>query len=253
MRRRLTVFRRAFWLDGLIGGLAVASLAAAFVFQAVLKSVGGSPAAVATNLAYPLADAVLIALVVLAVGAAGWRLRREWILVGLGLAVFLVGDSVYLIQTSQGTYVAGNLPDASWLVDLLLVAYAAAVVQTGARQQVAGDRGIVIAMPIFFIVAMVGLEAWDHVHRVNTLAIVLTSLTLLTAAVRLALTLAENLSMLRQSHASRPGSGSPTRPSATFTQPPPSTTSGKSRSPMRSWRRAPDWTPPSSPSSASTG
>src|SRR5438270_3511369 len=68
MRSRLGGFRKTLWLDGVIGGLAVASLATAVVFEAVLRGVGGSAAAVATNLAYPLGDAVLIALVVLVYG-----------------------------------------------------------------------------------------------------------------------------------------------------------------------------------------
>jgi diguanylate cyclase (GGDEF)-like protein/putative nucleotidyltransferase with HDIG domain len=199
MRTSTTGFRRVLWLDGLIGGLAVASLATAFVFQAVLHSVGGPPAAVATNLAYPLGDAVLIALVVLVVGASGWRPGREWLMLGLGLGVFFLGDSVYLVQTSHGTYVAGNLPDATWLIGLLLVAFAAATVPATARRRVSADRTIVVIMPIVFLLAMVGLEAWDHLHPLNTLAIVLASLTLLAAAARLTLTLAENLSMLRQS------------------------------------------------------
>ena len=38
------------WLDGIIGGLAVAAVGTAVVFQAVLKMLGGSPAAVATKI-----------------------------------------------------------------------------------------------------------------------------------------------------------------------------------------------------------
>jgi two-component system cell cycle response regulator len=197
MRSRFS-FRRIAWLDGVIGGLAVASIATAFVFQVVLDSVGGSSAAVATNLAYPLADAVLIALVVVAIGGSGWRPGREWLLLALGLAVFFVGDSIYLVQSAQLTYVAGNLPDSSWLVGLLLVGYASLSRPSEAKAAVS-DRPVVVVMPIFFLVAMVALEAWDHVHPVNTLAIALTSLTLLVATLRLALTLIENGSMLRRS------------------------------------------------------
>ncbi|HEX3454983.1 MAG TPA: HD domain-containing phosphohydrolase [Gaiellaceae bacterium] len=112
--------------------------------------------------------------------------------------MFFVGDSIYLVQTGQGTYVAGNLPDASWLAGLLLVAYAA-VHRPAERMRIADDRPVVVVMPIFFLLAMVGLETWDHLHRVNTLAIALTSLALLAAAARLAVALVENQSMLRRS------------------------------------------------------
>ena len=198
MRRRLTGLRKSLWLDGVIGGLAVASLATAVVFEAVLRGVGGSAAAVATNLAYPLGDAVLIALVVLVYGMYGWRPGRDWGLIGLGLAVFFVGDSAYLVQTAQGTYAAGRLLDASWPLGLLLVAFAAARPAPG-RRSAAADGRIVLVMPISFIVAMIGLVLWDHVHRLNTLAIVLTTLTLLAGVGRLALTFGENMSMLHHS------------------------------------------------------
>src|SRR5207302_992897 len=48
MRARIAEFRKSMWLDGLIGGTAVAAVATAIVFDAVLGSVGGSPIAVAT-------------------------------------------------------------------------------------------------------------------------------------------------------------------------------------------------------------
>ena len=72
MRSRLTEFRASAWLDGMIGATAIAAVATAIVFDAVLGAVGGSKWAVATNLTYPLADGVLIALVV--VGARRERL-----------------------------------------------------------------------------------------------------------------------------------------------------------------------------------
>ena len=198
VRSRLTGFRKTLWLDGVIGGLAVASLATAFVFEAVLEGVGGSHAAVATNLAYPLGDAVLIALVVFVAGMSGWRPGRDWLLIGLGLAVFFAGDSVYLVKAAEGTYSTGHLLDASWPVGLLLLAFAASR-QAPARRRVPDDGWVVLLMPVFFILAMVGLEVWDHAHPLNTLAIVLTSLTLTAGVARLAFTFAENMTMLRHS------------------------------------------------------
>src|SRR5476649_637851 len=96
VKSRLTGFRATLWLDGLIGGLAVSAFATAIVFGAVLRSVGGSPAAVATNLAYPLGDALLIALIVLVFGMSGWRPGRTWLLLGLGFVLFLDRKSTRL-------------------------------------------------------------------------------------------------------------------------------------------------------------
>jgi hypothetical protein len=76
LRSRAGTLRGSLWLDGVIGGLAVGALGTAVVFQAVLGTIGGSRAAIATNLAYPLADVTLIALVVWALAVTGWRPDR---------------------------------------------------------------------------------------------------------------------------------------------------------------------------------
>ena len=80
LRSRAGGVRRSVWLDGVIASLAVAAIGTAVVFQAVLEATSGSKAAIATNLAYPLADLTTIALV-------GLGARRLWLAnrPGLGL------------------------------------------------------------------------------------------------------------------------------------------------------------------------
>jgi hypothetical protein len=63
LRARAGRIPSALWLDGLIAALAVAALGAALVFG-VVASTEGSLAAVATNLAYPLGDLMLLAFVI---------------------------------------------------------------------------------------------------------------------------------------------------------------------------------------------
>jgi diguanylate cyclase len=72
LRSRAGAVRRSVWLDGVIAGLAVAAVGTAVVFQAVLEATSGSKAAIATNLAYPLADLTTIALVVWVLAVSGW-------------------------------------------------------------------------------------------------------------------------------------------------------------------------------------
>jgi hypothetical protein len=64
VRVRVPKLTPGVWLDGITAGLAVGALSAAVVLQAVLSSTSGNLAAVATNLAYPLGDALLLALIV---------------------------------------------------------------------------------------------------------------------------------------------------------------------------------------------
>ena len=109
----------------MIGSLAVAALGAAVVFDKVLSTTDGSALVVATNLAYPLADLLLLSLVVAMFGLTGWRFDATWALVALGFAVFAIADSVYLYETAAGTYVEGGPLDVGWPAALVLIACSA--------------------------------------------------------------------------------------------------------------------------------
>jgi len=80
---------------------------------------------VATNLAYPLADLVLLSLVVGAFVVTGRGGIRAWGLIAAGLAVFAVADVFFLVATAPGGYVHGALFDAGWNVAGALMALAA--------------------------------------------------------------------------------------------------------------------------------
>ena len=63
LRARIARFHASLWVDGALAALAVGALSAAVVFQSVLASTGGDPIEVATNLAYPLGDLILLGMV----------------------------------------------------------------------------------------------------------------------------------------------------------------------------------------------
>ena len=73
------------WIDGAIAALAVTAVSAAIVFQTAFDNVSGKPVEVATTLAYPLADLILIGVAVGALSATGWRLDRTWVLLAAGI------------------------------------------------------------------------------------------------------------------------------------------------------------------------
>ncbi len=102
VRASVVDFSGVVWLDGLIGGFTVCALATGLVLGPVWRTSTGSFAAVATNLAYPAGDALLLALIFCVFGLSGWRLNRMWLLVGSGLVVFAVADSVYLVELAHG-------------------------------------------------------------------------------------------------------------------------------------------------------
>ena len=81
-------------------------LSAAIVFQTVLDArVRATPLAVATALAYPLTDLVLLGVAVGALAGTGWRLDRTWVLLAVGI-VHVLARRLALPRRAppQGTY-----------------------------------------------------------------------------------------------------------------------------------------------------
>ena len=198
LRDRTREFHASLWLDGLIGGLTVASIAAAAVFGVVLESTGGSVLAVATNLAYPLADMLLLGLIVAALALSGWRLERNWLFMAAACVVMGVADSVFLYQAAVGSYVEGTLVDAGWTVSTVLFAYAAA--QRSEQQkpiQLEGWR--LFAMPALFGFTGLLVLVYDHFRPVTTLALVLATGAVGAVIVRMGLTFHENVRLLSAS------------------------------------------------------
>jgi diguanylate cyclase (GGDEF)-like protein len=198
VRARVESVWATLWVDGMIGGLAVASVAAAVVFDAVLGSVGGKPALVATGLAYPIGDMVLMALVLGGLHMSGRSVDRTWLWLGGGFATFALSNSVYLVQTAGETYAPGGVLDAGWSVALVMVAFAAWRPAARVEGQEREGWGT-IAMPIGFAVVALAVVVYDHFLHVNVLALILATACLGAVLTRLALTFAQNLRMLTAS------------------------------------------------------
>ena len=64
-----------------------------------------------TNLAYPIGDVLLLALVFFVFSVTRWRPGRAWALLAVGLLVVSVGDGVFLYRTATDTYSEGTLLD----------------------------------------------------------------------------------------------------------------------------------------------
>ncbi len=191
--------RLALLVDGIAAGLAVSALSAAIVFQAVLKHVEGEPLAVATSLAYPLADLILLSVGVGALATTGWRLDRTWALLAAGILVFWFADSMYLVRTAEGVYQAGGWFDLGWWLGLWLIALAAWQRGPAQRRRPADDSLRLIIAPL--VSGAIGLEllVYASMGDLNPLAVALSAAALVFVMIRLTLTFRQNVGMLRAS------------------------------------------------------
>jgi two-component system cell cycle response regulator len=174
------------WLDGVIAALTVAAISAAVVFKAVRASTGGDTAAIVTNIAYPLADMVLVGLVVGIMAAGRKRLDRTWVVLGAGLGVFAVCDSIYLFQVARETYATGTLLDIGWIAGALIVSLAAW--QPARRETGPTDDVPSIILPVVLSLGSLALLVQDHGSSTETLAVALAAASMLAVICRLAVT-----------------------------------------------------------------
>jgi len=187
-------------LDGIIGALAIGSVGAAAVFGPIVAATGGSNLAIATNLAYPLGDLALIALVVGVMPFLGWQLGRGWILLTLGIVTFGISDSIYLFLIAEGTYATGTILDAGWVVGAAFIALAGWQKPTlvKARQR-STSPWVVFIFPVSFGVLAVAVLVYDHFTRVHLLALALAAACLLAVLGRMTMIFRQNLAMIVRS------------------------------------------------------
>ncbi|MGH2942919.1 MAG: HD domain-containing phosphohydrolase [Solirubrobacteraceae bacterium] len=194
-RSRVARLGRSLWVDGLIGALTVAAFTTTVLFKAVVLSTGGAPLSVATNLAYPIADLLLVAFVVGAIAMTGWSVRSAWAWLAAGLLAIAAMDALYLYGAAAGTYAAGDVIDIGWVLGALVIAVAAWLPAPEAEHAPA-THWRTITLPLGFGLACVGLLVCDHFVPVNWLAVSLAGAAMVAILARLGLTFADNVTML---------------------------------------------------------
>jgi two-component system cell cycle response regulator len=192
---RIARFHASLWVDGALAALAVAALSAAVVFESVLEGTGGQPIEVATNLAYPLGDLVLLGMVTGGVALTGWKPGRTWGALALSFIIFGVSDGIYLWGNATGTWQAGSVFEAGWPAATLLLAWAAWMPPRHVRPRpLDGRRTLVI--PTLFALLGLTLLISDHFDRLNLLAVALAWASVLAVIGRFGITFFANLTML---------------------------------------------------------
>ncbi|HEV2982592.1 MAG TPA: diguanylate cyclase [Solirubrobacteraceae bacterium] len=184
------------WLDGAVVGLTTAAISAAFVFPPVLAAAKGDAAAVGVNLAYPLADFLLVVFLAMGFALAGWRPGRQWWVLGAGVALMTVADMIYVYELAKETYGEGGVLESLWPAAMMLMALAAwQPMPRVVRRESAGRQAI--ALPAGFVLLALALLLSGLVRALTPLSVALAACALLAAWARAALTHIENARMLK--------------------------------------------------------
>ena len=174
------------WLDGLIAGSGFAAVGAALVFGPVLASASGDLSAVATELAFPIGDLLLAALVVGILSLRSRRPERGWTTLGAGLLLLCTADCLYAGQVAHGASTPTAMVNLAYVAGTAMLGLAAWQPAPSVQGPRAASRSGVV-MPAVFTLAAVGLLQYDHVRHLDPFAFALVDITLGAALLRCAL------------------------------------------------------------------
>jgi|HubBroStandDraft_3_1064219.scaffolds.fasta_scaffold03062_4 two-component system cell cycle response regulator len=197
-RRRATHFHASMWLDGIIGGLAVGSLGAAVLSTPGLLATKGTGVRAALDISYPLADVLLVGVVVVMLAFGGWRAYRPFLVIAFGFLIMAIADGVYLVEEAHGTYAVGTALDSLWLCSALMLGYAAWQ-PDGEGVHERYSLGAIVAAPILCGLAAVGALAYGSAEGIAGVSTWLAVATLVMVLGRLAVTARENLRLISAS------------------------------------------------------
>ncbi|HEX7298539.1 MAG TPA: diguanylate cyclase [Solirubrobacteraceae bacterium] len=193
LRSRVRPVRRAQWIEGTVGFLALAALATAVALPAFTGLTEGKVAEIAVNLAYPFCDLLLLSFVGLALGLSR-RLDRSWALLILGQLANVVADITFAYQDAVGSYVAGSWLDTLWPLSGVLTA--AAAWQTAPRARLDELGGRELPLNIAFASIALGVLMVGRFTTVNDVAAVLAGCALVAVGLRGAMLFRDNLRLL---------------------------------------------------------
>jgi diguanylate cyclase (GGDEF)-like protein len=197
-RRRVNA---ALWLDGLTAALGLVAVAAGLLLDPIISSTGGSLPVVATDLAYPVGDLLLLVAVITSIGLMGWRPGLTWGLVALALCVQAIADTVYLFEVARGTYVENQWLETLWpLASMALLAGLWLAPRRAPARASLDDGWRTIAVPSVGAGCAVVLLFADHGRTsLNAPARLLALATLVVAAVRILLAFRDTRRRQRES------------------------------------------------------
>ncbi|MGA8208265.1 MAG: EAL domain-containing protein [Candidatus Dormiibacterota bacterium] len=184
LRRSAGKLVPATWLDGVTAGLGAAAVCAAFLFHPIATSLGHHPLSVAVNLAYPVGDLLLLALVIGATATFPGRPKLQWLVLAAACGVVVIGDSFNLVLTSDQGGTAANIANSvAWPTAILLIS-AAMWIRPGPTNLLITQRTPGFLLPGLGTFCGLAILFDGTMHHVSSVALGLASATLITASVR---------------------------------------------------------------------
>jgi two-component system cell cycle response regulator len=190
---------RRLWMDGAIAALGTGALGAALIIEFVSERTAGSRLEVATTLAYPLGDVLLLSLAVGVVALTRWHPGRTWTLLLAGLATMAFADVAFTLQTYEATLPGGDWVEPIYLISAVFIGAEAWQPKADPIRPDASFEGwrelIVPGIVAGLMIALVGMQYFNGATALTT---VLWTTAMLAVIARLALSVRDNKQLLEQ-------------------------------------------------------
>jgi len=188
------------WLDAAVAGLGAAAVCAAFAFHSVVRLAGGDALAVATNLAYPVGDMLLLILVAGGAAMLAGRSKAPWILLGGGMVLNVAGDTFNLFQSSVGaSHVGAVVNGIAWPTSILIMSLAVWL-PTGHSNPLVLQKPTGFILPGAAATAGLLILVVGALHPIDPVAVGLATAALIVVGVRLALSVGGLRTLTQERH-----------------------------------------------------
>jgi diguanylate cyclase (GGDEF)-like protein len=191
------VRQRTLWLDGMIGGLTVASVGLPLIMSGGIGFAGNSTVATIVNSSYPVLDLSLLAAIAAVLAVTGWHSGFSWTVFGGGLALLAVSHITFLTMPTTASLGSGLRP--MYTLSMLMLGVAAW--QTTRDVAEVDMRSVrVVILPSIFALAAAGVLGYGAFRHVPAFAVGLALAALVGVVCRTWITVRE-IQALTQAHA----------------------------------------------------
>lgn len=187
-------------LDGSVALAALVSISWSITLSATAKARDSSELSLATAIAYPVSDVLILSLAIFALSRPTVR-RRTLTLITAALFSMTLADSGFALFTASDTYQTGGFVDLGWLWAFLLLSLAALTDQKPlsadptSRAARAASVSMLPFLPMILAAAVIGARRWAGIP-VGRVEMVMFGVALVVVVIRQYLTMRDNRRLL---------------------------------------------------------
>ncbi len=188
VQARLQKFSWHRWMDGVAVMLVVLAAGVALIIEPTSENSLRGSLAIIIEFSYPILDVLMIGAILGVYGLLGWRPDRMWILLGTGIVIMTIADSVYAVQEVGGVAVDTRY-SVLWTTGAVLIAHAAWVRAPEVRHDALEITGLrAVALPLLAQALAIAIQIYAFFDEIGRGERLVTVAVLVVSSIQIILT-----------------------------------------------------------------